>query len=299
MKVALEKLNLDNILVMKCSLCNSTKFFHIGKIHDYEYDLKLFGNYYFCKICKTCFKDNKKINNKKLYKSNYIPISKNYIFSFLKNLYAKFESKLILKNITILNKDKILDIACGNGYLLKNLFKYSKAKYHGIDLNMNISNNEGIKFYKQNINNFEIIKKVKPNIIIINNFIEHLEGKRQLNDFFKNIKKKTIVIILTPDFNSEGRKKFKNEWSGYHSPRHYYVFSENSFSFLKKKYKYKIKHSSKFFDPFTNIVSILNVVKSYFYGKRQFKISDLPILVFGLFSDIKRRNRLFYIIEKQ
>ncbi len=284
---------------MKCSLCHSSKSVHIGKIYDYEFDLNLFGNYYFCKTCKTCFKDSKKIDNKKLYKSNYYPISKNYLFSFLKNLYAKFESKLILRNINILKKDKVLDIACGNGYLLKNLLKFSKAQYHGIDLNMNIENNKGIKFYKQNINNFGIIKKVKPNIIIINNFIEHLEGRRQLNDFFKNIKKKTIIIIFTPDFNSEGRKKFNNEWSGYHSPRHYYVFSENSFSFLKKKYKYKIKYSSKFFCPFTNIISILNIIKSYFHGKRQFKISDLPIFVFGLFSDFKRRNRLFYILEKQ
>ena len=32
----------------------------------------------------------------------------------------------------------MLDIACGNGYLLKNLLKFSKAQYHGIDLNMNI-----------------------------------------------------------------------------------------------------------------------------------------------------------------
>ena len=44
---------------------------------------------------------------------------------------------------------------------------------------------------------------------------------------------------------------------------------------------------------------MLNIIKSYFYGKRQFKISDLLIFVFGLFSDFKRRNRLFYIIEKQ
>jgi len=40
---------------------------------------------------------------------------------------------------------------------------------------------------------------------------------------------------------------------------------------------------------------MLNIIKSYFYGKRQFKISDLLIFVFGLFSDLKEEIGYFIL----
>ena len=176
---------------MVCSLCGSKKNVFLSKIFDFEYNFNLFGNYFLCKNCRTIFKDNKKFKVKKLYdKKKYIPTSKSFFYSFLKNINAYFEAKKILKYKKILYKDKILDIGCGNAHLIRNLSKLRPAKYFGIDLNVNFQNTKNIKIFKRNIKNFDFIKRINPNIIILNNYLEHLEDKKKMVDLFKKIPKK-------------------------------------------------------------------------------------------------------------
>lgn len=286
---------------MGCKLCNSKKIFFLDKIYDFEYNLKLFGNYFFCKNCNTIFKDLKKLNNRALYNKNkYIPTSKNIFYSCLKKIYADFEAKKILKHQKILSNKKVLDIGCGNAYLLRSLSKLKIAKYYGVDLNVKFKSNKEIKVYKQDLKNFEIIKKINPDILIINNFFEHFQDIKQINQLFRGLKKKTSIIIFTPNLNCQGRKIFKNFWSGYHSPRHFFVFSQKSFYIIKKKFSLKIKYISNYYDPFTNFISIKNKIKFLLYKRKYLDIFlNFPLFVKGLFSDLDKNNRLFLILEKK
>lgn len=286
---------------MVCSLCGSKKNVFLSKIFDFEYNLNLFGNYFSCENCQTIFKDKKKFKFGKLYdKKKYIPTSNNFFYSFLKNINAYFEAKKILKHKKILFKDKILDIGCGNAYLIRNLSKLSPAKYFGIDLNVNFKNTKNIKIFKQNIKNFDFITRINPNIIILNNYLEHLEDKKKMMNLFKRIPKKTTIIVLTPDIDSNARKIFKKYWSGYHAPRHYFVFSKNSFVFMKKEFSLKLNHISKMYDPFANIISSLNLIKFLIYKKSYLYIlSNFFLIIKGLLSDLINLNRIFVILEKR
>jgi 2-polyprenyl-3-methyl-5-hydroxy-6-metoxy-1,4-benzoquinol methylase len=286
---------------MVCKLCNSKNFFFLDKIYDFEYDLRLFGNYFFCKNCNTIFKDLKKFDNKILYNQNkYIPTSQNIFYSSLKRIYANFEAKKILKHQKILSNKKVLDIGCGNAYLLRSLAKLKIAKYYGVDLNIKFKSNKTVKVYKKDLKNFEIIKKINPDILIINNFFEHFQDIRQINQLFRSLKKKTSIIIFTPNLNCKGRKIFKNFWSGYHSPRHFFVFSQKSFLIIKKKFSLKIKYTSNYYDPFTNLISIKNKIKYLLYKRKYLDIFlNFPLFVKGLFSDLDKNNRLFLILEKK
>lgn len=286
---------------MVCKLCNSKNFFFLDKIYDFEYDLRLFGNYFFCKNCNTIFKDLKKFDNKILYNQNkYIPTSQNIFYSFLKQIYANFEAKKILKHQKILSNKKVLDIGCGNAYLLRSLAKLKIAKYYGVDLNIKFKSNKIVKVYKKDLKNFEIIKKINPDILIINNFFEHFQDIRQIKQLFRSLKKKTSIIIFTPNLNCKGRKIFKNFWSGYHSPRHFFIFSQKSFLIIKKKFSLKIKYTSNYYDPFTNLISIKNKIKYLLYKRKYLDIFlNFPLFVKGLFSDLDKNNRLFLILEKK
>jgi len=286
---------------MVCKLCKSKNIYFLSKIYDFEYDLTLHGNYFFCKKCNTIFKDKKKFKIRKLYdKKLYIPTSENIFYSFLKKMYANSEAKKILKHQKILPCDKVLDIGCGNAYLLRSLVKLQSAKYFGIDLNIKFCSNKDIKIFKQDLKKFDLIKKINPKIIIINNFFEHFQDNKQIRQLISKLKKKTTIIIFTPDLNSYGRKIFQNYWSGYHAPRHNYIFSKKSFISMKKIFSFKIKHISRFYDPFTNLISIKNKIKYFLSEKKLYNIFfDFPLILKGLFCDIKKHNRLFIILEKK
>lgn len=286
---------------MACKLCKSKKIYFLSKIYDFEYDLTLYGNYFFCKKCNTIFKDKKKFKISQLYnKKLYIPTSENIFYSFLKKMYANYEAKKIMKHQKILPCDKVLDIGCGNAYLLRSLVKLQSAKYFGIDLNIKFCSNKDIKIFKQDLKKFDLIKKINPKIVIINNFFEHFQDNKQIRQLISKLKKKTTIIIFTPDLNSYGRKIFQNYWSGYHAPRHNYIFSKKSFISMKKIFSFKIKHISKFYDPFTNLISIKNKIKHLLSEKKIYNIFfDFPLILKGLFCDIKKYNRLFIILEKK
>lgn len=290
-----------NTSVIVCNLCRSKNISFWNKIFDYEYDLSIYGNYFFCKKCCTIFRDKNKFNLKKLYNQNiYIPTSNNLFYNFLKKLYSNFEAKKILRYYNISSNDKILDIGCGNAYLLRSLANLNLAKYYGIDFNVKFKSNKNIKIFKKNLKKFKLIEKINPKVIIINNFFEHFEDTKQIRNFLNKLKSKTIIIIFTPDFNSNGRKIFRQYWSGYHAPRHNFIFSEKSFIFIEKIFSVQIKHISKLYDPFTNIISIKNKINYLLSIKKYLHIFfDFPLIIRGLFSDLKNYNRLFIVLEKK
>ena len=62
----------------------------------------------------------------------------------------------------------------------------------------------------------------------------------------------------------------------------------------------KIKYTSNYYDPFTNLISIKNKVKYLLYKRKYLDIIlNFPLFVKGLFSDLDKNNRLFLILEKK
>ena len=286
---------------MNCKICSSKKIDIIGEIYDYEYNLFEKAKYLKCLKCKTIFRNKIFVNKKKLYPKNYIPTGSSFFFNLLKNMYSIYEYKKIINKLDI-QFSKILEIGCGNGYLLKRIAKNSNSKCLGIDFGIQSKNLKNLKFLRQNIENIENIEniqKFKPDIIILNNIIEHLKDFTLIKNLFKKLKKKAKIFIITPDGNSSARKTFKLFWSGYHSPRHSFIFSKASFDKISKICNLKIKFSMKILDPFTNLISIKNIFIAFFKMKNKKTKITLLFSCLKIFEDFINNNRLFFIMEKK
>ena len=112
------------------------------------------------------------------------------------------------------------------------------------------------------------------------------------------MRKKCFLVSLTPDGNSLARRKFTNYWSGYHAPRHNVIFNSKSIKKIFPKRK-KIKFKQiKIYDPFTNIISISNLIKQIMHSFVPSDIFKITNFLLYLFVDIRQKNRILMIVKK-
>lgn len=111
-----------------------------------------------------------------------------------------------LKKKYFFNKDlKILDIGCGNGYLLENLSIEGYRNLYGVDIELSqIKSNTNVKYYPLKSTQLDKIKE-KFDVIICFHVIEHLEAK-DLSETMKQIglslNNNGVLIIAVPNAQS-------------------------------------------------------------------------------------------------
>jgi 2-polyprenyl-3-methyl-5-hydroxy-6-metoxy-1,4-benzoquinol methylase len=291
---------------MGCPICKKKKNSFSLQIRDYEYNLGILSEYNQCKNCESIYRKypkklKKELEIKSYNKNNYLPLKGNKIYNLLKKINAKYEIKKIKKclDVNFFNKKKtILDIACGNGYLIREFAKNKNCKCHGIDAYISTQKKNNVRFIKSSFENFKLIKKINPDLIIINNFIEHIEDLNKIKNFIRLMKKNSYLIIITPNANSLARKVFSKYWSGYHAPRHKIIFSAKSINDFISKNKKIVFEQNILIDPFSNIISISNIVKKISF------ISFIPdvfklfyFLLFSIFVSFEN-NRIFLKVKK-
>ena len=289
---------------MACPICKATKKNFSIKVKDYEYDINFTALYSQCRSCESIYRTKpKKVEKEKIYypKNKYLPLKGNIIYDFFKKKYAEYEKRKIfgyLNNFLYKRKITILDIGCGKGYLIK-LFSDNKSfNCFGIDPNIITRKSNNLSFIKASYDNLNLLKKIKPNIIIINNFIEHIENLKIIKKIVYQMRKKCFLIILTPDGDSLARRKFANYWSGYHAPRHNVIFNSKSIKKIFPKSKNIKLKQFRIYDPFTNAISISNLIKQVMHN---FVFNDLFKITFfllHLFADIRQKNRILMIVKK-
>ena len=289
---------------MACQICKNKKSESSFFIKDYEYNINSVYEYSMCKKCKIIYRvtNLKEEDEHLLYSKNiYKPAKGGVIYNHLKKINAYYEKYSILKNLPNNKNEKkktVLDIACGKGYLLETFAKNKKYICYGLDLNIQ-DDKENIKFISSSFKNLDKIKKINADIIIINNFIEHIENMQDLYNIINIMKKDGCMIIITPDTDSKARLFFGNCWSGYHAPRHKVLFNKINILELFSNIKNINLKSYKLYDPFTNIVSLSNLIKETFSNfnlKVLIKIITFPIM---MFLDSINKNRILLIIRKK
>ena len=289
---------------MVCQTCKCENIKSSFLIRDYEYDFSSVSEYSICKSCNLIYRKHN-INDEKanlLYsKKVYKPVKGGFLYDNLKKLNAYYEKYHLIRKV-FKSKDKkkivILDIACGKGYLLEAFAKYKKYICFGVDINY-IPDRENIKFIKTDFKNLNIIKDINADIIIINNFIEHIEDINDLYKIINIMKQGSNMIIITPDTDSNARLFFGFCWSGYHAPRHKILFNKNNILKTFSHIKEVNLKTSTLYDPFTNLISYSNLIKEFrvnFSIKLLLKIIITPLL---LLMDLLNKNRILMIIEKK
>ncbi len=289
---------------MGCPNCKSNQYSQTLFIKDYEYNIHSYEKYLNCSSCKLIYRERsiKENEEKILYsKNNYKPVKGGIAYDFLKKINAYYEKKVIFKYIFNgkPNKKKIfLDIACGKGYLLKLLQKNTNINCFGIDINTPIKP-DNVKYIQSNYNNLDVIKNINADLILINNFIEHVDELKYIFDIVNSLKKDGILIIITPDSNSKARMFFQNCWSGYHAPRHKMIFNISNINQAFNRCESIDIESYKMNDPFTNLISFINLYKEL---KNNFSLLIFLKLIISpifIFANLMNRNRIIMIIKKK
>jgi 2-polyprenyl-3-methyl-5-hydroxy-6-metoxy-1,4-benzoquinol methylase len=129
---------------------------------------------------------------------------------------------------------KILDIGCGNGFLLSHL-KKEKWDCYGVEPSASVSEmakNNGVKILAKYIDQVST-SLYSFDVIILFDVVEHLSQPQQmLQNVHQLLKPGGKVIILTGNIDSLNSKLAGSKWSYFNTYEHISFFSPSSIQYL-------------------------------------------------------------------
>jgi SAM-dependent methyltransferase len=156
------------------------------------------------------------------------------------------QKKLDLKRVkrvkemcSVSPKSLILDVGCGNPSFLKACQQELNCKTLGIDFSDEGWKEQSTLFKGLDLQVAEIKDlslNLKPDIITMWHYLEHDYTPLENLTYLKSIAKPfTTLIIEIPNFDSISRKKYNENWAGWHTPRHTSLFSPDNIKLLLDK----------------------------------------------------------------
>lgn len=282
----------------------------------YDHEYKTCKNKFFFKLCRKCDvlildPRPKKNDLNIIYPSNYHSYiltkeeKKLFDITFFrkKAAFSRFTNAYNFKKLE--KKTKILDIGCGNGWMLDLLKEFygNNAITYGTEINKNVC--EAAKkrghLVKYGLDPFKLFKNEKFDVINITHVIEHLsEPFLLIKDCFKILKNGGIIIIETPNYDSMDRKIInlfdKGSWGGFHFPRHWYLFCEQTVKKISREItNLNVEKVSYFPSPTTWIWSMNNLIQNKI--KRKINLFD-PIKIFQNSGVSFLSMFFFYLLDK-
>ena len=308
----------NSILNLPCVNCSSTDTGFYAEAKDVEYFTSTkFFKYHHCNNCDVLFIDPMPVDELQIiYPSNYYSFTTdNKGFSFkIKNYLDKLFFKKLLKQIHAPSLD-VLDIGGGTGWLLDTIKNLDERVAHtqivDIDKLAEVAAiKNGHQYFCGTVETFETEKKY--HVILLLNLIEHVANPELvLAKANQLLAPGGLVIVKTPNYKSWDARLFKNQhWGGYHCPRHWVIFNEQSFENLAIKCNFTIRQFNYTQGAPFWTVSILH----YLHRNRWIKASvEKPLIYhpfFGFISiitaalDFLRKpfaplSQMFFILTKK
>jgi SAM-dependent methyltransferase len=243
-----------------CHVCGSKEFLDKLIVKEMLLGIRNSFEYFLCSNCGCLQINSIPYDIEDYYKSdNYSPhqiIRKNNIIEFLKRERFRYEFNKegilgfflsyffptglppIGRLLKIKRNMSIIDIGCGAGYMLEQLFKIGFNNIIGIDKYIASThiNIDGIKIIKGEI------KDVKGtyDIIIMNHSFEHIENQHEFLESIKMIVAPGGIIMIRMPIIGEAFRLYKENWFQIDAPRHTLIHSKYSFKHLTKIHGFKI-----------------------------------------------------------
>jgi SAM-dependent methyltransferase len=245
---------------MTCKICGNTDNHLSLKVREMMFGLREEFSYFQCNKCGCLQIAEQPVDMVKYYSiDNYYSFlsktKENGKFKqYLKKLYIDFYyHNLIpagnfiksfpffktLKELKIKNRQtNILDIGCGNGRLIRQLYYSGYKNVMGIDPYIENEISFGsAKIYKTDVCSF--IPDKLFDLVMMHHSFEHIaEQHETLQSIRKIIKPDGLLIIRIPLCDCFAFRKYSENWFQIDAPRHFFIHSVKSMQFLSDKHGY-------------------------------------------------------------
>jgi 2-polyprenyl-3-methyl-5-hydroxy-6-metoxy-1,4-benzoquinol methylase len=234
--------------LQNCPICNASFIASFIKTTAQMHSSKELFNFDQCANCQLVFL-NPRVNLdnlKNYYTSHYLPYRGSDAWGKYSKLVEGSQKKLDLKRVnrvkemcSVSPKSLILDVGCGNPSFLKACQQELNCKTMGIDFSDEGWKGQSTMFKGLDLQVSEIKDlslNLKPDIITMWHYLEHDYTPLENLTYLKSIAKpSTILIIEIPNLDSISRKKYNENWAGWHTPRHTSLFSPDNIKLLLDK----------------------------------------------------------------
>lgn len=284
--------------INKCLNCSSDdiKFLYISRdrmfdVHA-EYQMKQ------CQKCGLAF-INPQPSSKELEK--HYPSEKYYAYTerkrrtgiglkeyYMRNLHKNNLITKIIAFITLssfgapkfIRKGNIIDVGCGKGDDLL-IFKDLGWNTFGIEIEKNaatIARNKGLDVKN---GDFTLLSSYPNNffdVVRLYHVVEHLNNPKFLFKLAKEkLKKDGELIIATPNYNSLGRIVFRKYWGSLQTPRHLFLFSQNTLTKMAGEYNFVVRDIE--YSPTTSIVGSIRFFLEDKSGMKNISFLKSPLAI--------------------
>ena len=234
--------------LQNCPICNASSIVSFIKTTAQMHSSKELFNFDQCANCQLVFL-NPRVNLdnlKNYYTSHYLPYRGSEAWGKYSKLVEGSQKKLDLKRVkrvkemcSVSPKSLILDVGCGNPSFLKACQQELNCKTMGIDFSDEGWKEQSTLFKGLDLQVAEIKDlslNLEPDIITMWHYLEHDYTPLENLTYLKSIAKpSTTLIIEIPNFDSISRKKYNENWAGWHTPRHTSLFSPDNIKLLLDK----------------------------------------------------------------
>lgn len=236
---------------ISCLSCGSKHIKFWANARDLEYFTSQDTfSYYLCHKCGVLFIDPVPRDHlSKIYPPNYYsftPNKKSWIHR-IKNLMDRKAFQKILRNLPG-DSLNILDVGGGEGWhlsLLKDLdLRIRITQLVDIDPDASdLAQSQGHQYFCGRIEDFNTCEKF--DLVLLLNLIEHVESPQHVLAKIRSLlSPQGVILVQTPNYDSWDAQLFRHlNWGGYHCPRHWVLFTKNSFKRIIEQVGLKIRRA--------------------------------------------------------
>lgn len=242
-------LNEDQISDVPCTICGSAQKTVLYELRDHEYHTtEQTFPLNRCLDC-GCFYLSPRPNDKSLsiiYPKNYLNFqvdnAKETLVRRVSNRIQAMRIKQTIQKYQANSSIRVLDVGCGDGFMLDRIREaFPDALTYGVEPSSHGASIAGRKHQVFN-GRFEDYQITEPfDIIISSHVIEHISNPvlflKKIGD---GLTPGGISIIDTPNIDCFQYRLFGKHWGGFHSPRHWTLFTPHTLGNVAERADFEI-----------------------------------------------------------
>ena len=251
--------------LMRCKICDNSSETELFEVSEMMFGFRDKFIYFQCPVCECLQINEIPADISKYYPSDYLSfhtpspqISKNSIKELIRkirNNYAFYNKGIVgeifykmyplevlrlISRVNLKEKSSILDVGSGTGTLLYDIKKLGFNNLLGIDpfIEKDIEYENKLRILKKTIHEVE----GKWDLIMLHHSFEHVADPFEtLQSVSKLLINDGVCLIRIPTVSSYVWENYKENWVQLDAPRHYFLHSVKSITYLAEKANLKVE----------------------------------------------------------